>query len=553
MELFDSAEYENCAARGTPESLLASVFGYPAFRPLQREIIGCVLERRDTLAVLPTGGGKSLCCQIPALIFPGLTVMVSPLIALMQDQVAALRRRGVPAAVLSTGIGRDAYIDTLRMVRAGNIKLLYLSPEALATDRIRELLTVSRVDCIAVDEAHCISEWGHDFRPDYRAIAQIRQLLPRAVCLALTATATEQVRQDIVKNLSFRNPRIFVGGFDRANIFLEVQAKIRPMAQILEFLRDHEQESGIIYCFSRRQVDELTAELCSAHLAALPYHAGLDDRLRARNQQRFIQGDIKIMVATVAFGMGIDKADVRFVIHYDMPKSLEQYYQEIGRAGRDGKPAQALLLYSSADIHKIRYFMQDMDDGRKAAAERLVQGMISYAESKSCRRQILLDYFGSSQNNTQQHPAPECCCDNCRGGTEAQTDITSTAAKLLTAIRMTGQRFGIQYVADVLTGSHQQRILDNGHDTSAVWGSGRELSKNEWCELARFLLAQQLIKKSPDYGVLSLTRRGYAVCAGTERVSIAQNAFSREPHHSPAAKQRAVLHKRRNRKLDSPS
>lgn len=494
MELFDSAEYENCAARGTPESLLASVFGYPAFRPLQREIIGCVLERRDTLAVLPTGGGKSLCCQIPALIFPGLTVMVSPLIALMQDQVAALRRRGVPAAVLSTGIGRDAYIDTLRMVRAGNIKLLYLSPEALATDRIRELLTVSRVDCIAVDEAHCISEWGHDFRPDYRAIAQI-----------------------------------------------------------LEFLRDHEQESGIIYCFSRRQVDELTAELCSAHLAALPYHAGLDDKLRARNQQRFIQGDIKIMVATVAFGMGIDKADVRFVIHYDMPKSLEQYYQEIGRAGRDGKPAQALLLYSSADIHKIRYFMQDMDDGRKAAAERLVQGMISYAESKSCRRQILLDYFGSSRNNTQQHPAPECCCDNCRGGTEAQTDITGTAAKLLTAIRMTGQRFGIQYVADVLTGSHQQRILDNGHDTSAVWGSGRELSKNEWCELARFLLAQRLIKKSPDYGVLSLTRRGYAVCAGTERVSIAQSAFSREPHHSPAAKQRAVLHKRRNRKLASPS
>lgn len=361
MELFDSAEYENCAARGTPESLLASVFGYPAFRPLQREIIGCVLERRDTLAVL------------------------------------------------STGIGRDAYIDTLRMVRAGNIKLLYLSPEALATDRIRELLTVSRVDCIAVDEAHCISEWGHDFRPDYRAIAQI-----------------------------------------------------------LEFLRDHEQESGIIYCFSRRQVDELTAELCSAHLAALPYHAGLDDKLRARNQQRFIQGDIKIMVATVAFGMGIDKADVRFVIHYDMPKSLEQYYQEIGRAGRDGKPAQALLLYSSADIHKIRYFMQDMNDGRKAAAERLVQGMISYAESKSCR-------------------------------------------------------------------------------------SGRELSKNEWCELARFLLAQRLIKKSPDYGVLSLTRRGYAVCAGTERVSIAQSAFSREPHHSPAAKQRAVLHKRRNRKLASPS
>lgn len=525
MDLFETPDTGLKSRRepNTPETVLSRVFGYTAFRPYQREIIGRVLNRQDTLAVMPTGGGKSLCCQIPALLFPGLTVMVSPLIALMQDQAAALQKRGVPTAVLSGGIGRDAYAYTVARIHSGHIKLLYLSPEALATARIRELLVSVPVDCITVDEAHCISEWGHDFRPDYRSIAQIRALLPRAVCLALTATATAQVRQDIVKNLSLRNPYIVVTGFDRTNIFLQVQQKTRPIMQILEFLREHQNESGIIYCFSRRQADELSAELAAAHVSVLPYHAGLSDDMRAQNQQRFLSGDVRVMTATVAFGMGIDKPDVRFVIHYDMPKSIEQYYQEIGRAGRDGRQAHALLLYSRADIRKVRYIMRDMDDERKAAAERLLQSMITYAESVACRRSILLAYFDSPAQTGAQAVPKERCCDICRQNMQQQTDITGMAALFTAAVYVTGQRYGTQYITEVLAGSQSRRICDNGHDACPVWGKGRAVAKENWKKLAQLLIAQGYITKSDDYGVLSLTKAGHEVCAGSRRVYTAES------------------------------
>ncbi len=400
--------------RKTPEEVLKNVFGYTTFRPLQRKIIENVLEGRDTLAVLPTGGGKSLCYEIPALIMPGLTIVVSPLIALMQDQVAQLESVGVEAVYLNSSMDWDLYCYTCDRVRRGEIKLLYVSPEGLNTDKIQNLLHSPNVnvDCITIDEAHCISEWGHDFRPDYMALSDIRMKFPQSVCLALTATATKQVQNDITKNLKMEQPDIIIASFDRPNIFLQVEPKIRDIEQILEFLRMHKNESGIIYCFSRKQVDELTNSLHHAGIKVLNYHAGLSDMQRAKNQKAFIQDKADVMVATVAFGMGINKPDVRFVIHYDMPKSIEQYYQEIGRAGRDGLPSHALLLYSRGDARKIRYFFTDSADIAKS--EKLLSGVIKYAETQTlCRRELLLSYFGEYNTVDRTKTDYSCCCDIC--------------------------------------------------------------------------------------------------------------------------------------------
>ncbi len=418
FDTYDSDVQETQGANGlTPETVLKDVFGYDSFRPLQKEIIQNVLDGRDTLAVMPTGGGKSLCYEIPALIMTGLTVVVSPLIALMQDQVAQLEAAGVQAVCLNSSMSQEAYADTCQKIRSGTIKLLYVSPEGLNTRRIQSLLADKSVsvDCITIDEAHCVSEWGHDFRPDYLALAAVRKQFPRAVCLALTATATRLVRDDIILQLKLENPAVLVSSFDRPNIFLEVKPKIKPLSQVTAFLRSREGESGIIYCFSRKQVDELTDELVSAGFSAQGYHAGLGAEERAQHQKAFINGRVDIMVATVAFGMGINKPDVRFVIHYDMPKSIEQYYQEIGRAGRDGLPSHALLLYSPGDIRKIKFFFKDQEDPTQA--ERLLSGMIHYALSKTCRRETLLSYFGEQYGNRQhsqnRHNASLCCCDIC--------------------------------------------------------------------------------------------------------------------------------------------
>lgn len=414
----------------TPEDILQSVFGYERFRPMQREVIQNILEGRDTLAVMPTGGGKSLCYEIPSLLFSGITVVVSPLIALMQDQAEQLESYGIPAACLNSSVDWNEYCQHCEKISRGEIKLLYVSPEGLCTQRIRNLLRNAQVpvDCITIDEAHCISEWGHDFRPGYLEIASAREEFPRAVFLALTATATKHVQSDIVKNLRMENPAILVASFNRPNLFLQAEKKARPEQQVLSFLEKHRGQSGIIYCFSRRQVDELTQKLKSNGISALSYHAGLSDCQRVKNQRAFISDKADVMVATVAFGMGINKPDVRFVIHFDMPKSIEQYYQEIGRAGRDGLQAETLLLFGAGDLHKIRYFFTESADAAKA--EQLLQGMFRYAESSSCRRKALLSYFGETYSSARTDAVPSaCCCDICAAAGTGHVALQLSARK----------------------------------------------------------------------------------------------------------------------------
>ncbi len=501
--------YQEKSMENTAEHVLKTVFGYNSFRPMQREIIQNVLDGRDTLAVLPTGGGKSLCYQIPALLLKGLTVVVSPLIALMQDQVSQLETLGVPAVFLNSSLDWGSYRETCDRIRSGEIKLLYVSPEGLNTNRIQDLLHSEglSVDCITIDEAHCISQWGHDFRPDYLEIASVREQFPKAVCLALTATATNQVRNDIVSHLKMDNPEILVASFNRPNLFLEVKRRSNGMRQVLDFLRGHRGECGIVYCFSRKQVDDLTDFLVENGISAINYHAGLSDDERSRHQRDFIQDKVDVMVATVAFGMGINKPDVRFVIHLDLPKSIEQYYQEIGRAGRDGLPASALLLFSGSDIHKIRYFFNEKDDPTND--ERLLHAMIQYAEGRTCRRHFLLSYFGEHYNPLSEDAAsPDTCCDICARGEINSSDATIPAQKYMSCVVRTKQRYGASYVIDVLMGSKNKRIVSNGDDKITTWGIGRELSKQDWFELNSCLLDAGYISKSEEHSVITLTEYG---------------------------------------------
>ena len=456
--------------------------------------------------------------QIPALIFDGLTVVVSPLIALMHDQVSSLASNGIEAVFLNSSLEWEEYKSCVARVLSGKVKIVYVSPEGLATQKIQTLLHNENlhIKCFTIDEAHCISEWGHDFRPDYLAIASVRRQFPQAVCLALTATATKHVRDDIVNNLQMKNPDILLASFNRPNIFLEVRPKRDSYVQIVSFLKEHLEDSGIIYCFSRKQVDQLADLLSNDGFSVLPYHAGLDDSTRERNQTAFIRDKVQIMVATVAFGMGIDKPNVRFVIHYDLPKSLEQYYQEIGRAGRDGLPSTALLLYSSADIHKIRYFFADSADVEKS--EKLLQSMVDYASARHCRRQKLLAYFGEFYTPESSSSENKCCCDICSTGQIQETDVTIPVQKFLSCIYRLNQRFGTLYVIDVLLGSRQKRIIDNGHNMLSTWGIGTELSREDWFELASILTERNYIEKSMEYSILSVTAKGRELLATREKV-----------------------------------
>ena len=455
--------------------------------------------------------------QIPALIFDGLTVVVSPLIALMHDQVSSLASNGIEAVFLNSSLEWEEYKSCVARVLSGKVKIVYVSPEGLATQKIQTLLHNENlhIKCFTIDEAHCISEWGHDFRPDYLAIASVRRQFPQAVCLALTATATKHVRDDIVNNLQMKNPDILLASFNRPNIFLEVRPKRDSYVQIVSFLKEHLEDSGIIYCFSRKQVDQLADLLSNDGFSVLPYHAGLDDSTREKNQTAFIRDKVQIMVATVAFGMGIDKPNVRFVIHYDLPKSLEQYYQEIGRAGRDGLPSTALLLYSSSDIHKIRYFFADSADVEKS--EKLLQSMVDYASARHCRRQKLLAYFGEFYT-PESSVENKCCCDICSTGQIQETDVTIPVQKFLSCIYRLNQRFGTLYVIDVLLGSRQKRIMDNGHNMLSTWGIGTELSREDWFELASILTERNYIEKSMEYNILSVTAKGRELLATREKV-----------------------------------
>jgi ATP-dependent DNA helicase RecQ len=490
----------------SPEAVLKSVFGYSEFRPLQREIISNVLARRDTLAIMPTGGGKSLCYQLPALIFPGLTVVVSPLIALMKDQVEQLAALGVPALVLNSSLSPEEYSANMALVRRGQVKLLYAAPETLLTPRLFALLAASPVDCLTIDEAHCISEWGHDFRPEYRQLVELRRRFPQAVCLALTATATPRVRDDIQTTLGFELESEFIASFDRPNLQLEVVPKTDALAQALEFLNRHPAESGIIYCFSRKQVDDLTAWLNAQGFSARPYHAGLADDERRRSQDLFIRDDVQIIVATIAFGMGINKPNVRFVIHYDLPKSIENYYQEIGRAGRDGLPAHCLLLYSYADAQKLRYFIEQKDEDERRVAYEHLQALVRYAEHTACRRPPLLQYFGET------YTAETCdMCDNCLTGGRAEEDITLLAQKFLSSVKRTGERFGAGHVVDVLLGADTEKINRLGHQTLSTYGIGRELNRRQWLHISRQMVQQGLLEQDPQFSVLRLTPKAYQI------------------------------------------
>lgn len=487
----------------TPQALLKTIFGYDTFRPLQREVIDNVLVRRDSLAIMPTGGGKSLCYQIPALMLDGLTVVVSPLIALMKDQVEQLRAYGVPALYLNSTLSPEAYAANMEHIRRGEVKLLYVSPETLLTPRIFNLLDALQVDLFTIDEAHCISEWGHDFRPEYRQLVDARRRYPKAVCLALTATATPRVRADITRSLGFSGSNEFVASFNRENLYIEVAPKTEPLRQTTRLLERFKDQSGIIYCFSRKQVDELAAALAQRGYSARPYHAGLEDAERRRNQEDFIRDDVQIMVATIAFGMGINKPNVRFVIHYDLPKSVEGYYQEIGRAGRDGLPAHCLLLYSYSDVAKLRYFIdQKAGDERRAATQQL-DAIVRYAEDEqTCRRKPLLTYFGES------YATPKCNnCDNCTAAPPVLADVTIPAQKFLSCVKRTGERFGTGHVVDVLRGSKGERILRLGHDKLSTYGIGADLTEKQWMHLGRQLLQMGYLKQDGEFHTLSLTEK----------------------------------------------
>ena len=498
------------------KKVLREVFGYDRFRPLQEVVIQRVLNKKDTLVVMPTGGGKSLCYQIPALLFDGLTVVVSPLISLMKDQVEQLESSGVRAVCLNSSIPFHEYQQNVELIKKGEAKLLYLAPETLLKARTQTLLSEVNVDCLTIDEAHCISEWGHDFRPEYRKISELRSsrtIGNDAVCLALTATATPRVQEDIKKNLELDDSEAFIASFDRKNLFLEIAEKQVPFEQTLTFLEKHKGQSGIIYCFSRKQVDDLAMDLAGQGYSVRPYHAGLTESERAGNQEAFIRDDVDIMVATIAFGMGINKPDVRFVIHYDLPQNIESYYQQIGRAGRDGLRADCLLLFGYSDIGKINYFINQKDPEEQKVARSHLDALLRFVESSRCRRVPLMDYFGETY-------ADDGCdmCDNCVYEDVEKQDLTVSAQKFLSCVVRTGQLFGTAHIIGILRGSKRKKVLEHHHDKLTTYGIGREFSRKQWARLSRQLIREGYLSQDPEYGSLKLESTAPDILKGNKKI-----------------------------------
>ncbi|MEO8810213.1 MAG: DNA helicase RecQ [Rhodanobacter sp.] len=500
--------------------LLQSVFGYPAFRGQQQAVIEHLCEGGDALVLMPTGGGKSLCYQIPALRRQGTAIVVSPLIALMQDQVDALREAGVAAAYLNSSLAADAQREVERQLLAGELNLLYVAPERLLTSRFLDQLERTEVALFAIDEAHCVSQWGHDFRPEYRELAVLHQRFPQVPRIALTATADARTREEIVERLSLLNARQFVSSFDRPNIGYRVGLRHNAKRQLGEFLLGHEGESGIVYCLSRRKVDDTAAWLAASGIEALPYHAGLDAATRAKNQQRFLREDGVVMVATVAFGMGIDKPDVRFVAHLDLPRSIEGYYQETGRAGRDSLPAEAWMIYGLSDVVTMSQMIAQSEsaDERKRVERQKLESLLAYAEATACRRQMLLGAFGES------YPGPCGHCDNCI--TPPKTwNATVPAQKALSAVYRTGQRFGSGHVIDVLRGEETERVLSLDHHRLSTFGIGAEMDEKQWRSVFRQLLAAGLLEADAEgYGTLRLTAASRSVLKGELQVQLREDA-----------------------------
>ena len=490
--------------------ILRDVFGYERFRGHQAAIIEAVLDGRDALVLMPTGGGKSLCYQVPALIREGAGLVVSPLIALMQDQVRALDALGIEAAFLNSSLGQQEQADVIRRLKAGKVQLLYVAPERLVQPQTQAMLAGIPLALIAIDEAHCVSQWGHDFRPDYLALDKLRELFPGVPRLALTATATPIVREEIVARLALRDPAIFVSPFDRANIRYLVQPKADGRRQLGEFLRARRDQAGIVYCLSRKKVESIAESLRQDGYNALPYHAGLSSEMRSEHQHRFLTEEAVIIVATIAFGMGIDRPDVRFVAHLDLPKSIEAYYQETGRAGRDGEPADAWMIYGLQDVVRLRQMVDDSDadEAHKRHDRQKLDALLGWCEVTDCRRRPLLAYFGDEY--------PEDCgnCDNCLEP-PATWDGTEAAQKLLSTVYRTGQRFGAAHVVDVLLGKDTDKIRQHGHDRLSVYGIGKELAGPAWRSVVRQLIVQGFLSADQRrYGALVLTGQSRPLLKG---------------------------------------
>jgi ATP-dependent DNA helicase RecQ len=504
----------------SPQESLKQIFGYPAFRPLQAEIISGLIEGQDAFVLMPTGGGKSLCYQIPALHRAGVGIVVSPLISLMKDQVDALVANGVSAACYNSSLGAAESRRVLARLHAGELDLLYIAPERLLSDGFVERLKEIEIALFAIDEAHCISQWGHDFRPEYSQLGQLRSLFPDIPLIALTATAEAHTRQDILQLLHLSPERCFVSGFDRPNIRYTVLEKNKPAEQLQAFLKLHQQESGIVYCLSRKQVEKVTQMLLDKNYQVAAYHAGLSAHERKRVQNAFLQDNLQLIVATVAFGMGIDKSNVRFIVHYDLPKNIESYYQETGRAGRDGLPSEALLLFGYGDVAIARGLIDTSENPERRRIENhKLNSMIGFAEALSCRRKVLVGYFGDSLEGDCGN------CDICLNPPE-MLDVTIDAQKALSCVYWLKQRFGMAYVIDVLRaaqGQNSERIAKLGHDTLSTYGIGADQSADYWRSLLRHLVHQGYLSQDVgDFSVLKLLNPAKGLMRGQEKLIMAR-------------------------------
>ena len=503
-------------------------FGYLNFRGAQKDVIQTALDGGDALVLMPTGGGKSLCYQIPGLVRDGMAIVVSPLIALMQDQVNALQQLGINAAYLNSSQSREEQNQVMRSVHDGSLDMLYIAPERLLMESTLNRLMDAQISLIAIDEAHCVSQWGHDFRVDYLGLHVLRQAFPAVPRLALTATADERTRVEIVERLALNQPEVFVSSFDRPNIRYTVQEKGDAKAQLIKFLQGHRGNSGVIYCMTRNRVDGIAAWLSSRGVNALPYHAGMTNEERAENQRRFLYEDGVVMVATVAFGMGIDKPDVRFVAHLDLPKSMEAYYQETGRAGRDGQPSEAWMIYGLQDVVRIAKMVQDSNanENHKRIERAKIDSLLGWCESNTCRRRALLRYFGEQQDETCGN------CDVCLNPPKTW-DATEASQKLLSNIYRTGQRFGSGHVIDVLRGKDNQRIKQFGHHQLSTYGIGADRSDNQWRSIIRQLLVQNyLLVNEAQYGALQLTEKARGLLKGETKIFLREGIEAAKPERA---------------------
>jgi ATP-dependent DNA helicase RecQ len=501
----------------TPDSVLREVFGFERFRPVQQQVIDDLVAGEDAFVLMPTGGGKSLCYQVPALVRPGLGIVVSPLIALMKDQVDALRASGVRAAAYNSALDAEAARALLDQLHAGEIDLLYVSPERLIKAAFLERLAGLRIGLFAIDEAHCVSQWGHDFRPEYAALGQLRERFPGVPLVALTATADRQTRDDILHVLGLTHARVHISGFDRPNIRYTVLEKHRPYEQLQRFLGSRRDQSGIVYALSRKRVDEIAGRLAAEGFSAAAYHAGLSADVRRGVQEDFLRDETRIVVATVAFGMGIDKPNVRFVVHYDLPKHIEGYYQETGRAGRDGLPSDALLLFGAQDVVTARRLIEGAGnpDQQRIESHKL-NAMVALAESVTCRRRVLLNYFGERQDQDCGN------CDVC-DDPPARFDATVDAQKALSCVYRVGQRFGMRHVIEVLRGADTERIRQFGHDRLSTYGIGSDKREAEWQSIIRQLIHHGYLEQDiAHYSALKLTPAARPLLRGEQMLELAR-------------------------------